>query len=181
MPPPQNRCPGDPLPVIGVVGPKAGATRGGKTQLSITLNGARLTSQSAAVAGKRELGEDEEEDHEDRETRKLMGATGGASYGFSYWAIRVEMPMRVRVLSAPTPAGVSLADKAIVNTTTVFWPRIPLKEGPGSAQKVTLKLGLFVEPTVTDSPLDFNPLQFKVTAKSGPYKVTASPVINVKA
>lgn len=176
-PPPQNRCPGDPLPVLGIVGPKAGATRGGKTQLSITLNGARLASQSA-VAGKREL---REEGHEDSEDRKLMGATGGATYGFSYWAIRVEMPMRVRVLSAPTPAGVSLADTAIVNTTTVFWPRIPLREGPSSAQKVTLKLGLFVEPTVTDSPLDFNPLEFKVTAKSGPYKVMASPVINVKA
>jgi hypothetical protein len=28
---------------------------------------------------------------------------------------------------------------AIVNATTVFWPRIPLKEGPTSAQRITLK------------------------------------------
>lgn len=158
-----------------MAGPKTGATREGKTTLNIMLNGARLTSQSVVAAStKREL-------REEGKDRELMTGTGGASYGISYWAVRVEMPQRVRVLSAPTPHGVSLADKVIVNTTTVFWPRIPLKEGPGSAQKISLKLGLFIEPTVTDTPLDFNPLQFKVTAKSGPYKVTANPTINVKA
>lgn len=142
--------------------------------LAITINGARVPSQSVSVAGHRAL-------REEGEDRELMAGSGGASYGTSYWAVRVEMPMRVRVLSAPTPGGVGLADRAIVNATTVFWPRIPLKEGPSSAQKITLKLGLFVEPTVTESPLDFNPLEFKVTLKSGPYKVLANPTVNVKA
>jgi hypothetical protein len=180
---PQNRCPGDPLPTLAVAGPKTGATRGGKTQLTITLNGAKLTSQSVVSANKRELLEESEEREllEESEERELLGGASGASSGFSYWAVRVEMPMRVRVLTAATPKGVGLADTAIVNATTVFWPRIPLKEGPSSAQRITLKLGVYVEPTVTDAPLDFNPLQFKVTAKSGPYMVTSHPTVNVKA
>ena len=89
-----------------MAGPKTGAARGAKTQLTITLNGAKLTSQSAvaSASGKREL----REEIEDREVLGMGGA--GEAGGFSYWAVRVEMPMRVRVLNAATPKGVSLAD-----------------------------------------------------------------------
>lgn len=89
--------------------------------------------------------------------------------------------MRVRVLSAATPKTAGLADKAIVNATNVFWSRIPLKEGPSSAEKITLKFGLLVEPTVTNAPLKFTPLTFKVTAKSGPYVVQSNLTLNLKA
>jgi hypothetical protein len=135
--------------------------------LTITLNGAKLAARSVTVSGmqnsRRELREEEGEGRE-------LALASVSTIGTSHWAVTLRLPRGVSVLKAVAPSHLGAGAVPVVNATQVYWPRIPLKEGPNKVQKITLRVRVGLEQTV-----DANTLSFTVTAKSGPYLMQAIP------
>lgn len=125
----QYRCYDDALPTVKATGPKAYIPEGGKANLKITISGAKL----ASLRGLR--------------VKKPVTTD---------WALTLELPRHTRALKASIPSSVGKVGAPIISATEVQWPRVPLREGSTSSQRITLKVQVMLEPSVDSNNLVFN-------------------------
>jgi hypothetical protein len=130
--------------------------RGARATLTITLTGAKLGPKSATVSGQR---------------RELTKVTAPKS-GTSYWALTLQLPAGVTAVKATAPRNAGAGGAPIISATEVNWPRVPLKEAAKNAQKLTLRVSVQLSSSI---PADIRTLNFRATAKSGPYLFQANP------
>jgi hypothetical protein len=135
---------------LTATGPKRAVARGRKASLRFTLASPAVNMTKAVHTPKREL---------------------AAKYNTTYYSVRLAVPAGATVLRASTPLGAGKGNKAVINATGVFWPRVPLKEGGPRARKINVKVTAKVVKTAT-GPLLFNATATNLATGS---TITAEP------
>ncbi len=142
--------PDPPAPPVGeatlmAAGPKRPVARGAKVTVHLTLTMPGVTKAAKGAP-------------------KLTKTT-------AFYAVTLNVPEGIAVLKASIPLGAGNLNKAVVDGAHVTWPRVPLKVGRTTPQKVHLKLTAQVGMNAV------SPLQFDATAENLDTRatVTAEP------